>query len=107
MSQQNLTKLSSQGRAFSSGRAWSAEELTALLTLEKGAKLARKDAAEYIRNGIMTVDDYEKAKEAGVKPLSLEEMQAQAIIDRKKEVEKQLNSKKEEEPVNEKKAAKK
>lgn len=56
----NLPHLASQGRAYSAGRCWTAEELKALFTLEKECHLNRIKAADYIRNGVMTPEDYNK-----------------------------------------------
>ena len=72
----DFAKLVSQGRAKAMGVAWSPEELEALLTLEKERSISRTLAADYIRNGIMTPDAYDKAKEAEYTPKTLDEMHA-------------------------------
>lgn len=73
----DLGKLAGQGRAYSAARAWEPEELDALLLLESsveqgGRGIGRQKAADYIRNGIMTVEAYDKAVEAEFKPKTLE-----------------------------------
>lgn len=75
----NLLKLASQGRAFDATRPYTPKELEGLLALEQERGLDRRVAAEYIRNGILTVEEYDKAKEAGVVPKSLEEIKDEAV----------------------------
>jgi hypothetical protein len=79
MSQQNFAKLASQGRAYDATREWSEEELQALLTLEAKCSLARTVAAEYVRNGIRTAAEYEKAQEANFAPKSFEAVRSEAV----------------------------
>lgn len=69
----NFVNLVSQGRAKAIGVCWTPEELEALLTLEKECGIARTVAADYIRNGITTVEDYNKSKEVDFKPKTIEE----------------------------------
>lgn len=80
----DYAKLVSQGRAKAMGVCWSPEELEALLTLERERKLSRVTAADYIRNGIMSVKDYDASLESDFKPLSLPEAQAEADATLKK-----------------------
>jgi hypothetical protein len=68
-----LTKLAGQGRAFSPSRPWEAEELDALLSLERDRGLSRLTAADYVRNGIMSVEDYDKAQKKNFTPKTLDE----------------------------------
>ena len=79
MAQHNLTKLASQGRAYDETRVWTEKELEALITLETACGLTRVVAASYVRNGILTVAAYNKAKEAGFAPKSLEDLRVEAI----------------------------
>ena len=74
----NYTNLVSQGRAKVMGVPWSPEELEALLTLERECGIARVVAADYIRNGIVTVEDYMKAQEVKFTPKTLDEATADA-----------------------------
>ena len=69
----DLTKLSAQGRAYSASRAWEVEELDALLLLESKRGLSRPTAADYIRNGIMTLEAFDKATEAQFVPKTPEQ----------------------------------
>lgn len=69
----NWEKLVSQGRAKAQGVAWSPEELEALLTLERERSLSRLTAADYIRNGIMTLDAYDASQEEDFIPKTIEE----------------------------------
>ncbi len=77
--QQNLVKLASQDRAYSATRPWSAEELTALLTLERVGNMARAKAAMYVRNGITTIEAYRAAEKAKFVPKTLEQIQEDAV----------------------------
>lgn len=78
MAQQNFVKLAGQGRSFDATRPWSEEELNALISLEAHG-VARTVAADYVRNGIMTVAQYEKAQSVGFAPKSLEDLRTDAI----------------------------
>jgi len=68
----DLAKLVGQGRAYSAARPWTPEELDALLVLERERGIGRLKAADYIRNGIVTLEAYDKAVEAEFKPKTLE-----------------------------------
>ncbi len=87
MAQHDLPKLASQGRAFDGSRPWTEDELTALILLEKTYELDRKTAAEWVRNGIVSVEQYEKALEVGFSPKSLETVKAEAVAAHIKDVE--------------------
>ena len=90
MAQQNLVKLAAQGRAYSPGRGWTAEELDSLIALEKDCELSRDIAADYIRNGIFTKEEYEAAQEAKFAPKPLEVMQAESVVAHAESVRKTL-----------------
>lgn len=75
----DFTKLVSQGRAKTFGVPWSPEELEALLLLESERGLPRIKAADYIRAGVLTLDDYDKTVEDGLVPETLGEVQARLI----------------------------
>lgn len=70
----NWTQLVTQGRAKDIGIAWSEEEQEALSLIIKHSGLERVDAARYVRQGVMTVEDFEKA----TKPATRPELEAQA-----------------------------
>lgn len=74
----NYENLVSKGRAKAYGQPWTPEELEFLIILEKERGLARVSAADYIRNGIKSLEDYDKAKENDFKPLGLEEAKEEA-----------------------------
>lgn len=74
----DLAKLATQGRAYSPSRAWTEVELEALITLETKCKLSRIKAADFIRNGILTVEAYEKAINAKFEPKTLEKAHTEA-----------------------------
>ena len=72
----DLAKLAGQGRAFSASRAWSPEELDALLKLENERGIGRLLAADYIRNGILTLDAYDAAAKSKFVPKTIAAAQA-------------------------------
>lgn len=69
----NYTNLVAQGRAKAQGVSWSQEELEMVLSLERERKLSRVSAAEYVRNGIMSLEEYDKFVDSGTKPLTQDE----------------------------------
>ena len=81
----NYENLVTQGRAKAFGVPWSNEELEALLMLEKERKLSRTLAADYIRNGIKTLEDFDKATKKEFVPLTIEEAkkEAEKIIEKR------------------------
>jgi len=89
----DLTKLASQGRAFSGARPWSEEEQEALKVLVEGG-ISRPFAADYIRNGITTVEDVEKAEKKGIAIKSVEVMTEEAVEKTQKENADTLDGKK-------------
>lgn len=74
----NYDNLVTKGRAKAYGQPWSPEELEFLISLERERGLARSLAADYIRNGIKSLKDYDKAKENDFKPLDVNEAQKEA-----------------------------
>ncbi len=74
----DLLRLASQGRAYSVARPWTPEEWDAvsLLTNERG--LSRVTAADYVRNGIMDLESFDKATKADFKPKTLEDAHKEA-----------------------------
>ena len=69
----NFSNLVIQGRAKAPGVCWSAEEWSAVCTVTKEFNLARTEAADFVRNGIKTVEDYKKAVEKKFVPQTLDE----------------------------------
>lgn len=58
----NWPQLVAQGRAKDIGLAWNEEEQEALAALIAHTNLDRVSVAPYVRNGILTVEDYDQAK---------------------------------------------
>ena len=79
----DFARLAQQGRAYSSGRAWESEELEALITLERERRIARITAADFIRNGILTLEAYDKAVKKDFVPITQEEVVQKADQDLK------------------------
>lgn len=69
----NFTNLVAQGRAKAVGVCWSEAELEALILLEKERNLSRPTAANFIRNGIMTIEDFDAAKDVDFTPKTVDE----------------------------------
>lgn len=69
----DLNKLAAQGRAYSGARSWEPEELEALLLIERERSIHRTIAADHVRNGILTLEAFDKATKAEFKPKTLEE----------------------------------
>jgi len=74
----DFSKLVPQGRAKANGVCWSETELELLISLERERGLARNVAADYIRNGISSLEDFDKATKSGFKPLNVEEARKEA-----------------------------
>lgn len=89
----NYAKLVSSGRARAVNQPWEAEELELLFVLIKERKVAMTIAADFIRNGIESLEEYDKAVEKKFKPLSVDEAKDKASDDLKKEVKKVIRSK--------------
>lgn len=70
----NWTQLTAQGRAKDIGVAWSEQEQEAISLLIAHTGLERVDIARYVRQGVMTIEDFEKA----TKPATRPELEAQA-----------------------------
>lgn len=81
MSNLNFTNLVAQGRAKAIGQPWSEIELEALLKIERERGIARTIAADFVRNGILTLEAYDRSVDEGFKPLSLEESAQKAQDD--------------------------
>ena len=79
----NLANLAPQGRAKSPTQPWSPEEWEAVCTLVSERNIARTTAADYVRNGIATLEAYDKAVEKDFVPLSQDEAARKAEEDLK------------------------
>lgn len=89
----NLVKLSAQGRAYSSARPWTEEELEAVLLFERERGLSRTTAADHVRNGILDLAAFDKATKAEFKPKTLEEAEKEKEASLKEEGKKFSKSK--------------
>lgn len=69
----DIPKLYSAGRAKSPTELWSNEEHEALVALSQQRNLERTIAADFVRNGVLTVEDYDKAVKANFKPEKLDD----------------------------------
>jgi hypothetical protein len=85
-----LAKLAQQGRAFDSTRVFTEVEHEAVQLLIRELGLSRLVSADYVRNGIMTVEHYQMMTEAGLKPKSLEELHANVVEVQRQSVAKAL-----------------
>jgi len=74
----NLAALAEQGRAYNASRPWEGEELEALLLLERERGLGRRKAADFVRNGIMTLEDFDKATKKEFVPKTMEQAHKEA-----------------------------
>lgn len=77
----NLAALAQNGRAFDARRAWTEEENIAVYLLVKERAQSRLQAAEYVRNGILTLEAFDKAKAIGLSPINLEEVKDKAVAE--------------------------
>ena len=69
----DFTKLVPAGRAKANGIPWSAEEQELLYSLIEERSVERPLAADYIRNGIDSLESYDKAVKAKFQPISISE----------------------------------
>ena len=79
----DLVNLAAQGRAKSAVQAWEPEEFEAVIALERERHITRQLAADYFRNGIMTLEAYDRAVEEDFQPLSQDEAAKKAEADLK------------------------
>ena len=67
----NWAKLAAQNRVKAVGIPWTPEEANAIYNL--------KIPADYVRKGILTLEDYEEAQKAGIKePISKSDLEKEA-----------------------------
>ena len=74
----DILRLYSQGRAKSPSELWSTEENDFLYVLVNERGLSRVAAADYIRNGVMSLEDHDKAVKAKFVPTKLEDAHKEA-----------------------------
>lgn len=75
----DIPRLYSQGRAKTPTSLWSPEENDAVCLLAKERNIARTVAADFVRNGIMKLEDYDRAKAAEFTPKKLEDVSVVAL----------------------------
>lgn len=78
MSQVNLAKLAGQGRAYDATRPWSEEELSIWLEIQQERGLNQINAAEYVRQGVRTLDEFDKMQKKGLEPSDVVEAKSKA-----------------------------
>ena len=74
----NLMHLASQGRAYSAGRPWSADEGEAVKMLIDERHLGRIRAADWVRNGILTLEAFDKATKKEFVPKTMDQAHEEA-----------------------------
>ena len=92
----NYAKLVSSGRAKAHGVCWTAEELELVYSITHDRHTALTVAADFVRNGVESLEDYDKAVKKDFKPLTVDEAKEKAEKDLKnesKKVVKQAKSK--------------
>ena len=86
----NYAKLVSSGRAKAYGQPWSAKELELVLSIVHDRSISMTTAADFVRNGIGSIEDYDKAVKSKFKPLNVEEATEKAEKELKKESKKKI-----------------
>ena len=89
----DIPRLYSQGRAKSPTELWSNEENDAVGLLVQARGIGKLLAADYVRNGVLTLEDYDKAVKADFKPEKLDDVVKKAT-EGLKENAKELKGKK-------------
>ncbi len=74
----NLAHLAAHGRAYSAVRPWTAEELEAVSALGTERNVDRITAANYVRNGVESVEAYDKAVKKEFVPKTMDEAYKEA-----------------------------
>lgn len=77
----NYANLHVQGRAKSPTQAWSPEEWEAVCALVSERGIDRRKAADFVRNGVLSIAAYDKANEEGFVPMTHDEATAKAEAD--------------------------
>jgi UDP-N-acetylglucosamine:LPS N-acetylglucosamine transferase len=70
----DYTKLFNQGRAKTPGELWTPEENEAVHKIANERHVSRESAADYVRNGILTLEDFDAAVKKAFTPLTYKEM---------------------------------
>lgn len=78
----DYTKLISTGRAHSIGRLWTNEELATLVEISKKTNLPFVTVAPYIRDGVLSFEDYQKAVKKGEASTRVEIRDGVAVVEK-------------------------
>ena len=73
-----LTGLAASGRGNRAARTWTAEEGHCVKILMDERRLSRLHAADHVRNGIASLEDFDKATKKGFVPKTQEEAAEEA-----------------------------
>lgn len=84
--QHDFVKLAGEGRAYDATRAWTEEELNAVLDICHHSGIEMRLAAKYVRNGVMSFKEYEQMVEDGFEPEDLEKVKEKAVAEHKEKV---------------------
>ena len=90
----DILRLYGQGRAKAPNQLWSPEENDFVHLLCKERGLNRPVAADFVRNGVMTLEDYDQATAQAFKPKKLDDVVNDAIEELGDEGKKALKGKK-------------
>ena len=90
----NYAKLVSSGRAKAYGQCWTAEELELVYSIVHERRTALTIAADFVRNGVESLEDYDKAVKSKFKPLNIEEATKKASSELKKGLKKVIKKRK-------------
>lgn len=86
----DLNKLFTQGRAKSPIEPWSDEENAAVNEISQKTGVVRELVADYVRVGVLTVEDFQKCREKGIEPDDYKTTVKKAFETVKKEVAKKV-----------------
>jgi predicted DNA-binding protein YlxM (UPF0122 family) len=89
----NLHALFLQGRAKSPFELWSPAENELVHEIAQKRGVSRTQAADYVRNGVSSLEEYDKAVKAKFKPKDLNEAVAEAVQTLSKTVKKAVKGK--------------
>ena len=76
----DIQRLYQGGRAKTPNALWSNEEWDAVCLIERERGINRVSAGDFVRNGVLTLEDYDKAVKADFKPEKLDDV-VQAATD--------------------------
>lgn len=89
----DLARLAFNGRAFDATRPWTDEENAAVYLFVGKRDVRREVAADHVRNGILTLEDFDKAQKIGLVPKDLADVKLNAVSSLQKETKASLKTK--------------